>query len=122
MKFIKIIVVATLIFSSLAAFGQNISLKTTFSYENFEGKIPDNYTFTYSEMNGKTVINITEESTIYDVVKKYDIPVNRLNVAWDNYQFWQKKYISEEFFNDPYKKAILMNLMTAMKPKIVFEE
>jgi len=120
MKFLKIIIAATLIFFSLAAFGQNVQLKATFSYDNFEGKIPDNYVFTYDEENGKTVINITEESTIYDVVKKYDIPVNRLNATWDNYQFWQKKYISEGFFNHPYKKAILINLMTVMKPKIVF--
>jgi len=121
MKFLKIIVVATLIFSSLAAFGQNVQLKTSFSYDNFEGKIPDNYVFTYGEENGKTVINITEKSTIYDILQKDVISAERLNPTWDNYQFWQVKYVYKES-GKPIKQAILMDLMTAMKPKIVFEE
>jgi len=88
MKFLKITLVVALMLSSLAVFGQKVQLKTTFSYENFEGKIPDNYAFTYSQENGKTVIQITEASTVYDLVKKYDISVNRLNATRDNYQFW----------------------------------
>jgi len=91
MKFIQITLVVALMLSSLAVFGQKVQLKTTFSYENFEGEIPDNYAFTYSEENGKTVINITSESMIYDIIQKHDIPVNRLNPTRDNYQFWAKK-------------------------------
>lgn len=90
MKFLKITLAALFLLSSLAVFGQkSVSLKTTFSYENFEGKIPSNYAFTYGETeNGKREHNINEASTIYDILEKYSIPVKRLNPTMDNYQFW----------------------------------
>jgi len=106
-------------FSSLAAFGQKkVSLKNTFSYENFEGKIPNNYAFTYGETeDGHVEHNINEESTIYDILEKYSIPVKRLNPTMSNYQFWVEKYQDREF-NHPYKRAILLDLMAAMKPEL----
>lgn|GEM_PF-4678343 len=105
--------------SSLAVFGQkNVQLKTTFSYEKFEGKIPANYAYTYGETeDGNTEHNITEESTIYDILEKYSIPVKRLNATMNNYQFWVEKFQDKEF-NHPYKRAILVDLMAAMKLEI----
>lgn len=119
MKFLKITLAAIFVLSSLVAFGQKkVSLKNTFSYENFEGKIPDNYTFTHSETeDGHIEHNINEASTIYDILEKYSIPAKRLNPTMDNYQFWVEKYKDKEF-NHPYKRAILTDLMLAMKLEI----
>lgn len=119
MKFLRITLTMIFVLSSLAVFGQrNVQLKTTFSYENFEGKIPDNYTFTHSETeDGKLEHNINEASTIYDILEKYSIPVKRLNATMNNYQFWVGKYKDREF-NHPYKRAILTDLMAAMKLEI----
>ena len=119
MKFSKITLAALFILSSLAVFGQkNVKLKTSFSYENFEGKIPTNYAFTYGETeNGSREHNINEKSTIYDILEKYSIPVKRLTPTMDNYQFWVKK-LGDREFNHPYKQAILQDLMTAMKPEL----
>ena len=119
MKFLKFALTLILVFSTLVVFGQKtVQLKTSFSYENFEGKIPNNYAFTYGETeNGHTEHNITEASTIYDILEKYSIPVKRLNPTMSNYQFWVEKYKDREF-NHPYKKAILIDLMAAMKPEL----
>lgn len=119
MKFLKITLAALFMLLSLTVFGQkSVQLKTSFSYENFEGKIPNNYAFTYGETeNGNKEHNINEESTIYDILEKYSIPVKRLNPTKSNYQFWVEKYQDREF-NHPYKRAILLNLMAAMKPEL----
>jgi len=64
--------------------------------------------------DGNIEHNITAESTIYDILEKYTIPVKRLNATMNNYQFWVEKFKDREF-NHPYKRAILVDLMKAMK-------
>jgi hypothetical protein len=114
MKGSNILLYLILIFSSTFLVAQSDAPQTRFSYENFNGEIPEDYQFVYVQENGESVIDISEKSTIYDFVEKYKTPLSRLNATEDNYLFWVDKFNFDKSLTT-HEHAVILDFLRALR-------